>query len=118
MISYTSEVLGELVIRENNEKYKISIRRGNCLAVFIYAYKKDGKWWHQLWSFFNDVTHIKCMMTNRDGRVWDKDLDVIRVRLNAYYKESMTIAKYMAKSGYKTELYYEVQKEEKKATKK
>lgn len=114
MIHYTSEVLGELVIREDGKKFKISIRRGgNCLAVFIYAYKKDGKWWHQLWSFFDDVTHIKRMITNRDGRVWDKDLDVVRVRLNTYYKESMTIAKYMAKSGYKTELYYKEIKNEK-----
>ena len=43
-------------------KYEIQIRRGNCLAVFIYAYKENGQWYHQLYNFFSDVENMKNMM--------------------------------------------------------
>lgn len=117
MIHYSSERLGTLVIKQGESKYKVQIRRGNCLAVFIYVYKneknpEEGKYIHQLYSFFNDEQHMKNIIKNVDDHKLFGD-DVVRVELNTYYKEAMTIAKYMARCGYRTILYYKEPKEKK-----
>jgi len=109
MIHYTSELLGMLTIKQGERKYKIQIRRGNCLAVFLYVYKienpSDPKrpWMHQLFTFYNDESHLKRCIKNRGCMFDDK---VVSIRLNVYYKESMTLLKHMARCGYKVTCYY------------
>lgn len=119
-LNYYPTMLGTLVIKqpkyENGEhvadkngkplynKYKIQIRQGNCLAVFIYAYKKEGQWWHQLYTFFNDEQHVKNIIKNCDHLFSD---EVVSIELNMYYKESKKLLNLLIKAGYKVTCYYE-----------
>ena len=95
-------------------KYEIQIRRGNCLAVFIYAYKENGQWYHQLYNFFNDVEHIKNMMkdpnlADEDGmhHLFGRRDAVIEIRLNTYFKECLKMLPFLTKDGYEVVCYYE-----------
>lgn len=118
-VNYWGEPIGQLTIkrhqykngevvkddkgREVYEKFKIQIRQGNCLAVFIYAYKKDGQWWHQLYTFFGDEQHIKNIKKNV-GDLFDDE--VAGVKLNMYYKECNTLLKYFVREGIRVQCYY------------
>lgn len=125
-LNYSSVMLGTLTIKQpkrgdNGEyikdskgnvkynKYNVHIRQGNALAIFIYPYKNKGKWFHQLYAFFNDETHIKNILAGNDGKLFDDEVD--KIELNLYHKECKTLLKYMVRSGLRVECYY---KEDKK----
>lgn len=108
-LTYSSEMLGTLAIKQHNRNFKIDIRRGNCLAVFVYVRKnpdstgKHDKYIHTLWNFFADEQHIKNIMKHEHNLLGD---EVVSIKLNTYYKESMTLVKWLTKSGYKVTCYY------------
>lgn len=104
MIHYNGNVLGRITIKEDGHDYEIEIRQGNCLAVFIYVYQRDGKWYHQLWNFFNDVAHLRRIIKNTPDIFGE---EVVSVELNTRYKESATLLKYITKAGHKVTCYYE-----------
>ena len=125
-IRYNGNVMGTITIaqqRENEDKprkYKIQIRQGNCLAVFLHVYKfknlEDPKkcWMHQLINFLGNEQHIKNEFKERKTNVfaWILSADWIdKVELNLFYKESNTLLKYMVRDGLKVKCYY---KEDKK----
>ena len=121
MLHYYSTKLGTLTIVQKSHiddkprKFKIEIREGNCLAVFLYIYKEEKPddpkkpWVHQLVAWFNDEQHVKRVMRN-----YTKDafaglfsaVKIEKVKLNLYYKESKTLLKYMVRDGLKVECYY------------
>lgn len=120
-IIYNSNVMGVITIaqqRKNEDKprkYKIQIRQGNCLAVFLYVYKKDNPdnpkmcWVHQLMNFLGDEQHLKNIVKGQktDVFAWMLSADWIdKVELNLYYKESNTLLKYMVRDGLKVNCYY------------
>ena len=124
MVHYTSELLGVLKIRQGENCFKIQIRRGgNCLAVFIHERKmeewetgyKRGRVIHSLYLFYNDARHIERIIKQFGDMLDD---EVVSVRLNTYYKESFTLARYMTRCGHKVTLYYKEPKETKSKTKK
>ena len=100
-------LMGEVTISQRHDdkdvKFKIMICRANCLAAFVYSYKKDGETWHQLYSFFNDVQHAKNIAKEEPTLFWDK---VVGIKLNTYYKESITLLKLFTKAGHKVTAYY------------
>ena len=120
MIHYNGTKLGELVIRQNGKRFKIEIRQGNCLAVFVHIRKlkegdegyKRGMYRHTLYMFFGDETHLKRCCKEMKGDLFGDE--VVSVKLNIYYKESMTLLKYMARCGYRTEAYYKKPTDKKK----
>ena len=124
-IRYNGNIMGTVTIAQQRKdedkprKYKIQIRQGNCLAVFLHVYKfenlEDPKkcWMHQLINFFDDEQHIKNCMKNFPSH---DCLDfffgkVVSVKLNLFYKESNILLKYFVRSGHKVTCYY---KEDKK----
>ena len=125
-LRYNGTTIGTFTLvqkREDEEKprkYKIQIRQGNCLAVFLHIYKEkepedpSRPWVHQLVSFFEDERHIKnCKRDFDDGYLF-KGLfcgDLKDIKLNLYYKECNTLLKYFVKDGLKVSCFY---KEEKK----
>lgn len=123
MITYTSEMLGTLTIRHDERRYRIQIRRGNCLAVFIHERKieeweagyKRGRVVHSLYLFYNDEQHLKRCI-KQFGDMFDDE--VVSIRLNTYYKESLVLARHMARCGHRVTLYYQEPKETKCKTKK
>lgn len=108
MLTYTKDKMGELTIKQHGKKFKIQIRRGNCLAVFIYVARnpestgKHDRYLHGLYSFFADTQHMRNMAKDC-GLFGD---EVVSVKLNTFYKESLTMLPYFTKAGYKVTCYY------------
>ena len=124
-LRYNGNIMGTVTIAQQRQdedkprKYKIQIRQGNCLAVFLHVYKfknlEDPKrcWMHELINFFDDERHVKNCIKNFPSH---DCLDffsgkVVDVKLNLYYKESNILLKYIVRSGHKVTCYY---KEDKK----
>lgn len=100
MISFTEELLGKVTIKQGINEFEIEIRRGNCLAVFIY----DNGDSYILYNFYADKTHLNNIKKSC-GKIWSDE--VISCRLNLRYKESKTLLDYFVKDGIKVECYYE-----------
>ena len=96
-------------------EYPIQIRDGNCLAIFLHIYKQENPkdperpWVHQLQSFLVDEDHLKNVIKDRkEGNVFEYILNgkLKNIRLNIYYKDMLTLAKYMTRDGLKVTCYY------------
>jgi hypothetical protein len=104
MIRYTEELLGKMVIKQNENEFEIEIRRGNCLAVFIFVDRDDNEnVFHTLYNFFADTKHIKQIAKNRNGDIFGHK--VTKLSLNMYYEESYKLLKQLVKY-YNIECYY------------
>lgn len=116
MLRYNGVTIGEVVIEQDicdePRRFKIQIRQGNCLAVFIHVRKctpdelaKDpkGKYMHTLYQFFADDQHCKNMLKEEGSVLFDK---VVSIKLNMFYKECWKLLKYFTLSGYKVTCYY------------
>ena len=96
-------------------EFPIQIRDGNCLAIFLHIYRQEKPedperpWVHQLQSFIVDEQHLKNVIKDRkDGSVFEHILNgkLKNIRLNIYYKDMLTLAKYMTRDGLKVTCYY------------
>lgn len=120
-INYSGTTMGTftLVQKRDDEatprKYKIQLRKSNCLACFMHIAKIENKenpkmcWRHTLVMFFADEQHLKnCMKEEgRDNffeRVFDGKLE--NIKLNLYHKECNTLLKYMVRDGLEVKCYY------------
>lgn len=125
-IRYNGNTMGVVYIEqqrngeEKPRKYKIQIRQGNCLAVFLHIYKQknpeDPKrpWVHQLINFLADWVHLENIIKEWKTDVFARMLSadkITKVKLNMFYKESKTLLGYMVRDGLNVECYY---KEDKK----
>ena len=121
MLHYTSTTLGTITVvqqrpdEEKPRKFKIQIRRGNCLAVFLHVYKEkepqDPKrpWVHQLAGYLADEKALKYNVKELKTNVFAYFFmakKIEKARLNLYYAESKTLLKYMVRDGLKVECYY------------
>lgn len=120
MLRYGATKYGVVTVKQRGQKFNIDIRSANCLAAFIYVRKAtpeelaenpDGKYYHQLYSFFADEQHCKNLMKEYGNVLGD---DVVSVKLNMAYKESWKLLKYFVKSGYKVTCYEKPEKKKKK----
>lgn len=118
MLRYNGITIGTITIEqehaEKKHKYTLEIRQGNCLAVVIFVRKataeelkenQDGKWYHQLYTFYSDEQHMKNIIKN-EGDIFFGE-KVTSIKLNLYYKECKTLLKYFTLSGHKVTAYYE-----------
>ena len=125
-IRYNGNIMGTVTIAQQRKdadkprKYKIQIRQGNCLAVFLHVYKQENPedpkypWMHQLMNFLGDEQHLKNCVKDWKENVFAYMLSadwIDKVELNLFYKESNTLLKYMVRDGLKVKCYY---KEDKK----
>lgn len=118
-IHYNGNIMGTITIAQQSKdenkprKFKIQIRQGNCLAVFLYVYKKENPeapkkcWVHELITFFADEQHIKNCEKNFASH---DPIDlfygkIVSVKLNLFYKESRTLLKYIVKH-HEVKCYY------------
>lgn len=124
-LRYSSRNLGTMTIvqkrgdEEKPREFKLQIREGNCLAVFMNIYKekepKDPKlpWVHQLVAFFADERHLKNIVQSYDKEAFACFFNAVKiknVKLNLFFKESKTLLKYMIRDGLKVECYYKEEK--------
>lgn len=135
-IQYNGTTIGRLTLcqarREKNEngeyaevkdakgrtvynKYPIQIRDGNCLAIFLHIWKDpepedpERPWHHDLQSFLIDEQHLKNVIRARgEGNLFEYILNgkLRNIRLNIYYKDMLTLARYMTRDGLKVTCYY------------
>lgn len=103
-------------------RFKLNIYKANCVAAVVYEFKqKDeetGKIhnMYNFWTFWNNLNHLKrCIGLIKDyngnySNLYNGSVDSdkwVKLKLNAYYKEMLTVASLFAKAGYKVEIYYE-----------
>ena len=121
MLRYSGNVMGTFTLvqqrddEEKPRKFKIQIREGNCLAVFLYVYKeeepKDPKlpYINQLVSFLADETHLKnCEKAFKKGQVFASIVGgkLQNIKLNMYYQDSKVLLKHMLKDGLEVKCFY------------
>ena len=93
------------------QAFTVNVYKGNCLCVMIYEYTHEDKPLYDFFGFFNDDSHLKrCigLMKDFDGNKKNIYADEwISWKLNTYYKDYFTLAKWLTKAGFPVELYYE-----------
>lgn len=103
-IQYNGNVMGKIVITQNEHKFALEIRQGNCLAVIIHSNKEpDGAFTRTLMQFFADEAHLKrtCESVDKGEEKAPIFYKVNSIRLNMRYKECATLLKHLVK-------YYEI----------
>lgn len=104
---YNSMQQGFFYIRNANGKIlKCEFLGGNCLGSIILKYidKETGKNAVDFITWFDDLKAFKKWVKNLEELGTLKDL--VKVKLNCYWEDMEKLAKVLAKSGVKTELYY------------
>ena len=104
--------------RQVYNKFKIQIRASNCMACFLHVSKVDNPttpelcWRHELVMFYADEQHLKNIMKDYKKDAFNGMFSGVlkNIKLNIYYKEMQTLAKYMAKDGLKVQIYYKAPK--------
>ena len=82
---------------------------GGTMCVFTHFYKnEDGEEMEQMLNLYLDEKHIQRIM-KQFGKLKVMS-NVTCIRLNTFYKESLILAKYLTKSGYKVTLFYKERK--------
>lgn len=107
-IQYNGNVMGKIVITQNEHKFTLEIRQGNCLAVIIGVGKNEnGETIHNLMQFFADEKHLKrmCKAVDEGEEKTPIFYDVKSIKLNMRYKECATLLKHLVKY-YKITCYY------------
>lgn len=71
--------IGELLIKQNEKEFTISIYQGNALAIFLHEYVNDeGKEVYSMYQFFCDKDHFnRCTK----GKTWDYAEDWVKITL-------------------------------------
>ena len=108
-IQYNGNVMGKIVIAQNEQKFTLEIRQGNCLAVIIGVGKnEEGETIHTLMQFFANEEHLKriCKSVDKGAEKAPIFYDVKSIRLNMRYKECATLLKHLVKY-YEINCYYE-----------
>lgn len=103
MLTYTDETIGTIVIKQNGHKFRLQIRRGNCLAVIIH----EGEDSDTLYNFVSNEKHLKNMQKGGAKIIYD---DVVSIKLNMLYEENYTLLKYFVEEGHKVQCYYKPEK--------
>lgn len=111
------KVLGEMTIVQQHDdkqvRFKIQIRRANCLAAFIHVSKnpeskgKDDRCIHTLYCFWVDQAHVNNILKEQGSLFGD---EIKSVKLNLFYKESGKLVKIFTKAGYKVTCFYKQEK--------
>ena len=109
--------MGTIEWTENGQNFIVNVYRGNCLCVFTYNYEEDGRKLYDFCGFMNDAEHLKrCIgiAKDYDGTLHNIYKDIwLKWRLNTYYKEAFTLARWLTKAGFTVELFYKDIKENK-----
>ena len=93
---------------DGSKVFTIKIHWANALCAFIHhRVDEEGTKWADLVSWFADEGHLKRFANECDGDCLAFLYgDIVSVKLNLYYKESMTLLKHIVKSGHKVTCYY------------
>lgn len=96
--------------KNDKKRFKVNLYQANCLGALIYEYKEDGKEMYRFIGFWNDLDHLKRCLGLK--KTYDNFLEniyeenIVKIKLNTFYKDSVKIADLFARAGFKVELYY------------
>lgn len=107
-LHFNKNVMGKIVITQEEKDFELDIRQGNCLGVIIHSQKYEDGYIHTLADFFLDEQHLKnrCKAVEKGESKRVLYHNVKSIRLNMKYKESATILKHLVKY-YAITCYYE-----------
>ena len=107
-ITYNGNVMGRIVISQNEQEFELQIRQGNCLAIIIHSVEQDDRYYHTLMQVFIDEGHLKriCKAVDNGEEKTPISYDVKSIHLNMRYKECSKLLKHLVKY-YEINCYYE-----------
>ena len=101
-------VMGELTLKQGENKFKIHICAANAVCAFFYKHKDEkGGEWCDLQGFLADKKHVDNLIKNKVELFYG---DITKVKLNMWYKDSAEILRYFTRMGVKVECYYKERK--------
>ena len=94
--------IGELLIKQNEKEFTISIYQGNALAIFLHEYVNDeGKEVYSMYQFFCDKDHFnRCVK----DKTWDYAEDWIKITLWNVPSDLWVMLKDLEKRGVNIEI--------------
>ena len=90
--------MGEIILKQGENKFKIDICAANAVCAFIYHDERGCT----LMNFFADIEHINNLIKNKVELFYG---DIVGVKLDKKYKEHKAISKYFNKMGCEVEYY-------------
>lgn len=97
-------VMGELTLKQGENKFKIHICASNAVCAFIYKHKDEkGDEWYDLQGFLADKKHVDNLIKNKVELFYG---EVTKVKLNLAYDNCKEILRYFTRMGVKVECYY------------
>lgn len=120
-IHYSGTTIGTFTLVQQRKdedkplKYKIQIRKANCLMCAIHVHKIENPenpkmyWHHDLVMFFHDEQHLKNCIKNVGKKDFFENMfsgKLANIKLNLFHKECNTLLKYMVHDGLKVKCYY------------
>ena len=97
-------VMGELTLKQGENKFKIHICAANAVCAFIYEYKDEkGETMCRLMNFLDSKQHITNLLKKKQELFEGK---VTKVKLNLRYDNSKEILRYFTRMGVKVECFY------------
>ena len=96
------EKIGELLIRQDEKEFTISIYKGNALAIFIHEYvNNEGKEVYSMYNLFCDKAHF----TNcTKDKTWNYAEEWVKVTLWNVPSDFWVILKDLHKRGVEIEI--------------
>ena len=94
--------IGELLIKQNEKEFTISIYQGNALAIFLHEYVNDeGNEVYSMYQFFCDKDHFnRCTK----DKTWDYAEDWVKVTLWNVPSDLWVMLKDLQKRGVNIEI--------------
>ena len=94
--------IGELLIRQDEKEYTISIYKGNALAIFIYEYTdSNGKEVYSTYNFFCNKKHFENCTKDK---TWNYAEEWVKITLWNVPNDFWVILKDLAKRGVNIEI--------------
>lgn len=116
MLRYHKPIYGQVIIenRESKKKIKLKIWSANALCAIIQTRlipkeerkRPELKYEDYLVGFYADEQHLKNILKHEKDVIKFWTSRVVSIKLNIYYKESLILLKYFARSGHKVTCYY------------
>lgn len=94
--------IGELLIRQGEKEFTISIYQGNALAIFLHEYTNEGgQEVYSLYSFFCDKEHFKNCTKEK---TWNYAEEWVKITLWNVPSDFWVILKDLQKRGVDIEI--------------
>ena len=97
-----NEKIGELLIRQGEDEFTISIYKGNALAIFLHEYVNDkGEEVYSMYGFFCDKEHFNNCTKDK---TWNYAEEWVKITLGEVTNDLWIVLKDLNKRGVNIEI--------------